>query len=219
MKKGFTLIELIATLIVLSVVALIAIPNIYNSIVEYREQLYETQLTAIETATKNWVADHIVDDNFPKNNNEKIFVTLKELQENGYIEDDLKNPKSSKNFNNIVFTIITCEVVEEDEYNSKNYKYTYQVIDTTEKYLQYITELWKNDNVINLSNINSSKETLVKELTKNDLIPYIDENYYESNTKSIKDIETSELIKEFSAKIYVSKTENEYIYNYKITTK
>ena len=52
MKKGFTLVELIATLIVLSIVALIVVPNIYDSIVEYREQLYETQLTAIETSTK-----------------------------------------------------------------------------------------------------------------------------------------------------------------------
>ena len=79
-NKGFTLIELVATLIVLSMVALIVVPNIYNNVKDYRQQLYETQLVSIETATKNWVADHIGDENFPKENNETLFVYLDDLQ-------------------------------------------------------------------------------------------------------------------------------------------
>lgn len=218
MKKGFTLVELIATLIVLSIVALIVVPNIYDSIVEYREQLYETQLTAIETSTKNWVADHIDDENFPKNNDETIFVSLKTLEENGYIDDDLKNPKNSTTFNDIVFTVVTCKVIDKDDYNAENYKYTYRVIDTTEKYLQYIAELWKKDNSIDLSKVTTS-EVLIKELSKDDLISYIDPNYYEANTKSIKDIATSELISNYSAKIYASKKGEKYIYRYEGITK
>lgn len=218
MKKGFTLVELIATLIVLSIVALIVVPNIYDSIVEYREQLYETQLTAIETSTKNWVADHIDDENFPKNNDETIFVSLKTLEENGYIDDDLKNPKNSTTFNDIVFTVVTCKVIDKDDYNAENYKYTYRVIDTTEKYLQYMAELWKKDNSIDLSKVTTS-EVLIKELSKDDLILYIDPNYYEANTKSIKDIATSELISNYSAKIYASKKDEKYIYRYEGITK
>lgn len=219
MKKGFTLVELIATLIVLSIVALIVVPNIYDSIVEYREQLYETQLIAIETSTKNWVADHIDDENFPKNNDETIFVNLKTLEENGYIDENLKNPKNSTVFNDIVFTVVTCKVIDKDDYNDKNYKYTYRVIDTTEKYLQYIAELWKKDNSVDLSKVTTNSEIMVKELSKNDLITYIDSNYYEENTKSIKDIATSELISNYSAKIYASKKDEKYTYRYEGLTK
>lgn len=214
MKKGFTLIELVATLIVLSIIAVIVIPNIYNSIKDYREQLYNTQLTSIETATKNWVADHVDDENFPKKNNGTLFIYLNELQNGGYIDDDLKNPLTSSQFNNLVFTVITCKVVEADDYNSENYKYTYRAIDTTKKYLQYLAELWINDNKIDLTNIANKSEVLARKLTKTDLVKYIDVNLLETNTNSIKDIETSTLISNYSANIYATKTDSGYTYRY-----
>ena len=58
-RKGLTLVELLAVIVVLAVVALIVTPNILSSISKSHERMYETQLDNIKSAAKNWAADMI----------------------------------------------------------------------------------------------------------------------------------------------------------------
>ena len=133
-NKGFTLVELIAVLVVLSLISLIAIPTVNNSLKEYKQKLYDDAIRNLEQSAKNWGADNIgklpnsVSSNntmaYPDIDTESEFSTLqiriKDLQAEGYIGSELKNPKSSKN------DFCNCAVVT---ITKTNVGYTYSILD------------------------------------------------------------------------------------------
>ncbi len=57
-KKGLTLIELIAVLVILGIIAAIAVPTIGNTINTQRERAAELEWTAIETAARLYIAEN-----------------------------------------------------------------------------------------------------------------------------------------------------------------
>jgi len=134
MKKGFTLVELIAVLVILSLISLIAIPTVNNSLKKYKENLYEDAIDNIEQAAKNWGADNIgklpnssssaTEQEYPNIDTEQDFsklrIRIKHLQEAGYIGTELKNPKKNSNFCNCAFVTIT----------KTNTGYTYSIENT-----------------------------------------------------------------------------------------
>ncbi len=107
-QKGLTLVELLAVIIILSLVALIVTPNIARSVKEYRERLYEVQLNDIKESAKNWLADQIDQgntDNIPAEG-KKVTVTVLTLQNGGYVEPDLKDPRTKQTINGTIFVTI-----------------------------------------------------------------------------------------------------------------
>lgn len=56
MKKGFTLIELIATLVILAVIAVIVTTNISKSLKGASKTLYEVQLNTYQSAAEQWIS-------------------------------------------------------------------------------------------------------------------------------------------------------------------
>ncbi len=133
MKKGFTLVELIAVLVILSLISLIAIPTVNNSLKKYKENLYEDAIDNIEQAAKNWGADNIgklpnssssaTAVEYPNIDTEQDFselrIRIKDLQEAGYIGTELKNPKKNNNFCNCAFVTI----------RKTDTGYTYSIVD------------------------------------------------------------------------------------------
>lgn len=107
-KKGFTLIELLGVLVLLGILAAISVPTIANTIKSSREKAYNDQLSIMEDAAKNWIADHI--DQIPEEDGDSITITLKTLKEGGYIKTDLKNPKTKKAFSDESYVTITNRV-------------------------------------------------------------------------------------------------------------
>ena len=96
MKKGFTLIEIIAIIILLSVIALITYPVINNLITESKEKLYEKQISELERLSNTWVTK-----NTNKLKTEEGYtydLSFEELNEQGFTSDEqIKNPKTGKN--------------------------------------------------------------------------------------------------------------------------
>lgn len=134
MKKGFTLIELLAVLTVLALIALVTVPGITGSLKKYKTNLYNDQIKNIESAAKIWGSDNLAI--LPNSSNTKVeclysdidkcsqnysrlIITLKDLQDGGYIDSDLKNVRTKKSFSD------TMEIVIEKQNN----KLEYQVID------------------------------------------------------------------------------------------
>jgi len=102
MRKGFTLIEMLAVLVILSVIALITIPIVSNQMNEAKQNLYDKQVNTMIEATKNWSADNL--DKMQENQN--VYVTLGELQDDGYLNKNIENPKTKKEFDrNMTFKI------------------------------------------------------------------------------------------------------------------
>lgn len=133
MKKGFTLVELIAVLVILGLISLIAIPTVNNSLKKYRNSLYEDAVKNIEQAAKNWGADNIgklpnavnneIIMTYPDIDVEQEFSTLqirvKDLANTGYINSEIKNPKKNANF-------CTCAIVTITKTDTG---YTYKILD------------------------------------------------------------------------------------------
>ena len=136
MKKGFTLVELIAVLVILALISLITIPTVNNSLKKYKNSLFDDSIKNIEQAAKNWGADNIgkLPNStssetimiYPNIDTEEEYSTLqirlKDLQENGYIDSEIKNPKKNANFCN-------CAVITVKKTTTG---YTYKILDNEE---------------------------------------------------------------------------------------
>lgn len=97
-NKGFTLVELMGVIIILSVLLFIAAPTVRELISSSKEELYEIQINNIEEGLKNWAIDN--NRILPKNEGQSITITLGQLKMGGFIESELKNPKTDKCFGN-----------------------------------------------------------------------------------------------------------------------
>ena len=95
-KKGFTLIEIIAIIILLSVIALITYPIINNLITDSKDELYDKQISELVRLSNTWVTKNITKlkmiDGYTYN------LSFDELYEQGFVSDEqVKNPKTGQN--------------------------------------------------------------------------------------------------------------------------
>ena len=89
-KKAFTLVELIATITILGVILLIAVPS-YNKYVEKtRNKLIESYEKSVEDAAKAFVTDCIAKNNLQplKDYGGSEGISLKTLQDLGFLKED-----------------------------------------------------------------------------------------------------------------------------------
>lgn len=96
MKKGFTLVELLAVVTLIGLLSLIVIPVVDKIIKDNKEQLYHTQIKMIEDSARSWAADNIFE--LPSNNGEMLSKTICDLEKSGFLELDVKNPKTGELF-------------------------------------------------------------------------------------------------------------------------
>ena len=83
-NKGLTLIELLATLLVLAIVATIVSTNVTGIIKEKREKTNEYQENIIKEATESYVADSINDGNDVCGTS----ISISNLIQDGYLDDE-----------------------------------------------------------------------------------------------------------------------------------
>lgn len=115
-NRGFTLAELLGVITLLAILAIIVIPTIEKTMKEGKDDLYTSQIKSIEASAKMWGTDHI--DSLPSKN-ESTTIILQTLQQDGYIAEDIENPKTEEPFDPNLQIRIT---------NHGNY-YTYKVIE------------------------------------------------------------------------------------------
>ena len=85
-KKGFTLVELLAVLVVLGIIAIICYPIVTKTINTQKNKVYNEQKNRIITAAKNYVASNTVDDS-------GVCLSVATLQSSGYLEvGTIENP-------------------------------------------------------------------------------------------------------------------------------
>ena len=96
-KKGFTLVELLATIIILGLLTLLASTSVTKVLKESKGDLYTTQIKLVESAAEAWGAENI--DKLP-NDGECKFLTVETLQDYGLIDKDITNPKTNEKIDN-----------------------------------------------------------------------------------------------------------------------
>lgn len=116
-KKGFTLVELLAVIVLLSIIAVITTPVVINVIGESKEKTYNEQINIIQKAAERWGTQNVnILSTAP-------CVCVKTLASKGYLSKIPKNPKDSTAMNGKVN-------IGYDE-DHKQYVYEYDVNNPT----------------------------------------------------------------------------------------
>lgn len=110
-RKGFTLTELLAILVILGVIVAIAVPSYNNLSKKFRNNYYEKLDETILTSAKTYFKDHA--EERPVNLLESNVIYLKELQTNNYLEDATSYKQEGKLDGYVVV------IKDKDEYDYK----------------------------------------------------------------------------------------------------
>lgn len=114
--KGFTLVELLAVIIILGLIAAIGIPVVIESIKNSETKLYEEQVTLLEKATEKWATEHTGE--IERTADFSRCVEIEELNDGKYIaEKEVINPQTREKMNGCV------NITYDEEYNQFLYKY------------------------------------------------------------------------------------------------
>ena len=142
-KRGFTLIEMITVLVIISLVALISVTAVTKLLNTSKKSLYNNQINQIESAARVWGADHMLIlpnddtsnvvcnysniDSCPEDY-KKLIITLQDLQDGGYINDEIKDPRDSDK-------TIDATIEIEKKGRKTNYKV---IVNSSSKYKEII---------------------------------------------------------------------------------
>ena len=119
-KKGFTLVELLAVIILLGLLTFVVVPSVIGFIKEAKEKSYQQQLSNLKESAIRYVSDHTdIIDKIEKDG--KYRISVNDLITNGYVrktkDGKIYNPVNKEEING-------CFVVENSEqYNQLTYTY------------------------------------------------------------------------------------------------
>ena len=93
MKKGFTIIELVVVIVLLSLIGLFTFPSISKTLRGRKEVLYNVQVDNIKASAEN-----LINKNKLLSDNDKVVITLCQLKQEGFEDEKLKNPITGNYF-------------------------------------------------------------------------------------------------------------------------
>ncbi len=111
-NKGFTLAELLGVIALLGIISLITVPAIDRSLNKGKTELYETQIQQLKKGLKDYLSENIKE--MPQTDGKKTCKTISELQSDGYLPLNIKNPKTNEVFSQT--TEVCVEKVENNEF-------------------------------------------------------------------------------------------------------
>lgn len=99
-NKAFTLVELLAVIVILGLIALITVPTVLNKLKSTNEDLYKTQIKLIKAGAASYVADIVAHPNINPTISNIIVngiavdtkISLNDLQLAGAVEINVLNP-------------------------------------------------------------------------------------------------------------------------------
>lgn len=91
--KGFTLVELLAVVIILALLALLTSTSVTKIVKNSKKELSDTQIKLIESAAKTWGADNL---NILPPAGECSYLTLRDLKEYGLIDSKVIDSNTNK---------------------------------------------------------------------------------------------------------------------------
>lgn len=90
MKKGFTMIEILAVFTVTAIILLVSVPFITNMLKQGNSNSEETFLNSVYIATEAYIQEYEI------TVSEDIYVSIEDLLDSGYLKSNLINPNNNK---------------------------------------------------------------------------------------------------------------------------
>lgn len=90
-EKGFTLVELLAVIVILAILALIAIPNVSSLVRKSKTNMFCKKVESIEAAAKNYAQDNLSNLATSEKTTVANRIPLSFLVEKGYLNKDSKD--------------------------------------------------------------------------------------------------------------------------------
>ena len=152
-RNAFTLVELLATIVIIGVVAIIVVPTVINNIEEARTKVYETQIQNVELSAKKWATENRKELDTEYLN--PTFISIKMLKDSGFlVNEKLTNPSTGGEMNGCVKISYNYDnKIYEYKYDNKNVSYN----DKTAKGYYYTkkNDTWKKDLTYQINSIYS----------------------------------------------------------------
>ena len=92
MKRGFTLVEMIAVILLMALISITVLPSILNQVNNKKEEISEASEKIIFSAASNYLNNKTI--TYPKLSGNTYCITLKELVQNGELSSPIKDIKS-----------------------------------------------------------------------------------------------------------------------------
>lgn len=167
-NKGFTFIEILGVITLLALLSTIIILSVNKTLKDSKETLYQTQIEEIKSAASMWRTDNI--EIIP--DNDYYIVSLQQLKDEGYIKNDIINPKTDAPFDNITLEVSLNDIKVDSRYTRLDYiKSTgtqYIILDykaKTNTEIRLDIELIENENL----NSDSANNNIIGKETYNDV--------------------------------------------------
>ena len=116
-KKGFTLIELICVIVLISLTITVGFKVISNTINTSKNKLYEEQVNRIVKISKTWALNNAK--KMPEEN-ETVYVTLQNLKDEELLTDKIINPIDDTEMNGCVKITLKSNTAFDYEYMEEN---------------------------------------------------------------------------------------------------
>ena len=98
MKKGFTLVELLGVIIILTVLILLVIPSVVNLVKGSSKDIDDTTKKLLYDAAKIYISDN--SDYYKESNGNKFCISIKDLISNKYLDSEVKLFEKEKDITN-----------------------------------------------------------------------------------------------------------------------
>lgn len=106
--KGFTLVELLAVIILLSILVIIIAKNFSGMVEKSKERSYQLLLLNIENASRSYANEHLILENISKINPE-VIIYIEDLVNEGYLKLPLVDARVDKNISSQSSILIALE--------------------------------------------------------------------------------------------------------------
>ena len=155
-KKGFTLVELLGVIVILSIMILVTAPALLTTIKNTEDKAIEEFETTLSIAAESYIEQNRI--SFPQLNEVggTAYISVGKLKEGGYIKTNLVDPKTGSvvESTSTIKTVVQPNKTRTYEYNRVNY--------TANGYVQ-------DDFVVMYDAIERPDNNIVKDLTNNNL--------------------------------------------------
>ena len=120
-KKGFTLVELLAVLVILSIITLLVYPIFTSIIKDSKKEIEKTNVNEILNSAYNWTLDN--PSVLPENVDDNITVNIETLKKQGYLRKDAIDISTGEEVDDTCIVRITRIVYDPDALEEENTKY------------------------------------------------------------------------------------------------